>query len=74
MGADCSLENKPDSSYNQLEKERIENFQIEDQNIFNHLTVKNYKDYCKKLDIFKKKLGEIMKKVEIINEFSVSKE
>ena len=52
----------------------MENFQVEDQNIFNHLTVKNYKDYCKKLDIFKKKLYEIMKKVEIINEFSVSKE
>lgn len=74
MGADCSLDNKLDNNYNQLEKERMENFQVEDQNIFNHLTVKNYKDYCKKLDIFKKKLYEIMKKVEIINEFSVSKE
>jgi|LauGreDrversion4_2_1035121.scaffolds.fasta_scaffold19572_6 hypothetical protein len=74
MGADCSIENKPDSNYNQLEKEGSEKFQVEDQNIFNHLTVKNYKDYCKKLDIFKKKLNEIIKKVEVINEFSVSKE
>jgi hypothetical protein len=74
MGADCSIENKPDSSYNQLDKEGSEKFQVEDQNIFNHLTVKNYKDYCKKLDIFKKKLNEIIKKVEVINEFSVSKE
>ena len=74
MGADSSLENKQENTYNQLEKERMDNFQAEDQNIFNHLNMKNYKDYCKKLDLFKKKLNEIMKKVEIINEFSVSKE
>lgn len=74
MGADCSIENKLDNNYNQLEKEGMEKFQLEDQNIFNHLIVKNYKDYCKKLDIFKKKLNEIIKKVEVINEFSVSKE
>ena len=73
MGTECSLDQK-DSNYNNLEKERIDNFQIEDQNIFNHLIIKNIKDYYKKLDIFKKKLNEIMKKVEIINEFSVSKE
>ena len=73
MGTECSLDQK-DSNYNNLEKERIDNFQIEDQNIFNHLIIKNIKDYYKKLDIFKKKLNEIMRKVEIINEFSVSKE
>lgn len=73
MGTECSLDQK-DSNYNNLEKERIDNFQIEDQNIFNHLIIKNIRDYYKKLDIFKKKLNEIMKKVELINEFSVSKE
>jgi CRISPR/Cas system CSM-associated protein Csm4 (group 5 of RAMP superfamily) len=74
MGADCSLDNKPESNYNQIEKERNDNIQSEEQNIFSHLSVKNYKDYCKKLDIFKKKLTEIMKKVVEVNEFSVSKE
>ena len=74
MGADCSIENRQDFVINQIEKEGQEKFQNEDQNIFNHLTVKNYKEYCKKLDIFKKKLNEIIKKVEVINEFTVSKE
>ena len=73
MGTDCSLEYKPEI-FNTQNKDRLENFQIEDQNIYSHLNVKNIKDYYKKLDIFKKKLGEIIKKVEIINEFSVSKE
>lgn len=74
MGADCSLDSKYENINNQLEKEKVENFHVEDQSIYNHLTIKNIKEYYKKLDIFKKKLNEIIKKIEIINEFSVSKE
>jgi len=44
------------------DKERVDNFQIEEQNIYSHLNVKNIKDYYRKLDIFKKKLNEIIKK------------
>jgi len=74
MGTECSLDSKLDMNYNQFEKEKSENYLMEEQNIYCHLTVKNIKDYYKKFEIFKKKLNEIVKKIEVINDFSIKKE
>jgi hypothetical protein len=71
MGAECSSErNNTNLEENQDKKELPEN-EISNINSFNF---KTYKEYYYRMDLLKAKIKEIIKEVEITNDFKVKKE
>lgn len=84
MGADCSVDRKEISSADKVEKSNSktdtskssnlnnsfdsQNSSAQEKGIFS-LDFKSYKDYNNKIEIIKIKIKEIIKKVEIVNDF-----
>lgn len=68
MGAECSVERNIVMTEGKEQRENT-NETSWDMNNMNSFEFKNYKEYQYKMDIFKMKVKEILKKVEINNEF-----
>jgi hypothetical protein len=84
MGADCSVDRKENASPDKLEKlnskseaSKCSNLNtsfeshhssLHDKGVFS-LDCKSYKDYNNKIEMIKIKIKEIIKKVEIINDY-----
>lgn len=68
MGAECSMERNNLNDYRDSTKST--SFEQVEQNEIISLNCKSYSDYNKKIIIFKDKLLESLKKIQLLNDFS----
>lgn len=74
MGAECSVDRMQSLAEQQepAKKETVRNVEV--INTIHSFNFKGYKEYLQKMDVFKRRLNEIMKITEVLNDFYLKKE